>query len=540
MSLGAGVAAAQEVATPTEASTEAPAPPSAADATRRLLAPILGPHGADPVPRERRSDDVDAWGDARARVAAATDPPLDDLGTPSGRTAWVTSRLIAGVDGHIGNRTTLELEVEAVNGQWTGATDVGTAYVDDVFRVRRADARDLRWVLPRKLGVRVDAPQWGQVRVGAQTFTWGTGMLANDGAGDPDFGDPNTGSVLARAAVVATPWQRRGSAPNALRGLAFFAAADFVVRDDNASILEGDLAGAAVAGVRHLTPRTEWGALGVARWQVDRLDPYLPTGERARTFAVPTDVYARVVLTEPTASARWLVETEAAFVAGHTNRSYLDETFEDGAAIRSFGSLARLRFDHDPSRFTAKVEGGVASGDNDPRDDVVRTFSFHTDHNVGLLLFEELLPLISARSLDRVADPALLAVPPPAGRFTVNQGAVSNAVYVAPVVRWRPVSALDLRAGWVTAWTAGDFVDAYQTGVNGGYNATPGGISGGDHLLGHEVDLGAHTTVGLPAATAVLVGVEGATFLPAAAFDGVGGARMPTQNLVRGRLSVRW
>ena len=504
------------------------------------LKPLQGAHGADAPKRERRDPTWDTWGDLRGRVVGGTDPALDDLGTPSGRHVWGSSRLIAGADWKQGEHTTVELELEALNGMFAGdRTSVGTVLGDDTLKVRRADYRDMKVILPRKLDVAY-AAKWGSVRVGAQTFTWGTGMLANDGAGDPDFGDANTGSVVARGALVLTPWRASQKKVGAARGLGFFVAGDLVLRDDNASLFEGDLAGAGVAGLRLQTPRVELGALFVGRWQRDRVDPNDPRPDRAITTAFPFDAYGRFVLTPAGANERVLLEGELATVHGHTNRSYLDATAANGARVASLGALVRLRYDNDKLRVTAKVEVGFASGDNDSRDDVVRAFSFHTDTNAGMLLFDEVLPLMTARSVDRAADPALVDTPPPGARYTVNQGAISNAVYVNPVLRYRPLPDLDLRFGWLTAWSAGDFADTYQTGVSGGYNVTAGGVSGGSHALGHELDLGLRYTVHIPGATALTFGAEGASFLPGAAFDGVGGDRLGTQWLGRGRASFTW
>lgn len=529
---------------PSDASPDASDQPSAVappPAPVDPLAALQGAHGADAPKRTRRDPQWDTWGNLRGRVIGGTDPALDDVGTRSGRTWWATSRLLAGADWRPTDRTTVEFELEAMNGQFAGqTTQVGTDYSDDVFRVRRADSRDLTVVVPRKLNVQLLFPEWGQLRLGAQTFTWGTGMLANDGAGDPDFGDANTGSIVARAAVIVTPWRYRETAVPQLRGLAFFVSGDVVIRDDNAELFEGDLAFAGVAGLRVTHPLWEAGALVVARAQRDRVDPYDPRDTRTQVRAFPVDVFGRVVLTRFTSHQRVLVEGEVVTVNGWTNRSYLDATVEDGARVASWGGLLRVRYDHDDLGVTAKVEAGFATGDNDVRDDVVRSFSFHTDHNVGMLLFDEVLPLVTARALDRAADPALLAVPSPAGRYTVNQGAVSNAVYVNPVLRYAPVTGLDLRLGWVAAWSAGDLVDVYQTGIGGGYPTTPGGVSGGSHTLGHEVDLGARYTVAIPGATALTFGAEGAVFAPGAAFDGVGGDRLDTQWLGRGRLDFTW
>jgi hypothetical protein len=532
-------------ATPTAAEAPAAEAPAGGADARVLPRPrpnpmydLQGAHGADALPPDRRADRWNAWGELRGRAVFSTDPTLDDVGTRPGRKAWGTSRLIAGFDYHPTDRTTLELEIEALNGQFVGdTTTVGTGASADALSVSRSDLRDVYTVLPRKLGVQVAFPDIGTLRIGVQTFTWGTGLLANDGAGDPDFGDPNTGSLVARAAMVFAPWRNKAPRAQILRGLGFFVAGDLVVRDDNAHLLDGDLAGAGVAGLRLQSPHVELGALVVGRYQRDRRDPNDPRPTRTSTRVVPVDVYGRFLLDNIGGPHRVLLEGEAVTVNGHTDRSYLDSTAVGGAAIHSLGALVRLRYDNDPARFSAKVEAGFASGDNDLRDDVVRSFSFHTDYNVGMLLFDELLPLITARAADRGTDPGLIAQPPPGARYTINQGAVSNTVYLNPVLRYRPVPDLDLRLGWVAAWSAADFADVYQTGVAGGYNVTPGGVSGGSHSLGHEVDLGARYTVHIPGATALVIGAEGASFLPGGAFDGVA---LGTQWLGRARLSLTW
>lgn len=505
------------------------------------LRTIRGAHGADKPVRDRRAAGWDAWGELRGRVNGMSDPALDPAGTTSGRQVFLQSRLLAGADWKPTENVTVEMELEALNGQFAGQTTaVGTGYADDVFRVRRADYRDMRRILPRKLGVSVLFPKAGQLRVGAQMFSWGTGLLANDGAGDPDFGDANTGSTVARVGFFTQPWKNSPKANDPAKGLTIFAAGDVVLRDDNADLFLGDLAVAGILGLRFAHPWVDAGVFGVARWQRDREDVYNPRPERTTVTAFPVDLYAKVLLLPPGHTHRLVLEGEGVLLHGTTDRPYLDETLADGGRIQSFGALGRLRYDHDALRITAKLEAGFASGDNDPRDAVTRQFSFHSDYNVGMLLFEEILPLVTGRSVDRAADPDLVGVPSSGARYTVNQGTVTNAVYLNPVLRYRPLPLLDVRAGYLAAWSAGDFVDAFETGTNGGYNTTPGGIQGGDHFLGHELDLGVRYTFRLPGQTAFELGLEGAAFLPGAAFDGVGGDRLGVQGLGRGRLAFQW
>ncbi len=503
------------------------------------LATIRGAHGADRPVHVRRNEAWDTWGELRGRIIGATDPALDPQGTLSGRSLWGSSRFVIGADWKPSSLVTVEMELEALNGLVAGGTLVGTSYADDVFRVRRADSADLERIVPRKLGVAVNLPKAGQLRVGVQMFSWGAGMLANDGAGDPDFGDPNTGSVVARVGFFTQPARNATAASFAARNTTIFVAGDVVLRDDNADIFAGDLAVAGIVGFRVAHRFFELGGFGVARWQQDREDVLDPRPDRTTVTAFPIDLYAKASLLKPGGPHRLILEAEGVLIEGTTTRPWIDETLS-GGTVESFGALGRLRYDHDALRITAKLEAGFASGDNDTRDSVARTFAMHSDHNVGLILFEELLPLISARALDRAADPELVARPSPAGRYTVNQGTVSNAVYLNPVLRVQPVERLDVRFGYLAAWSAADFIDVFESGKGGGYNTTPGGVTGGSHFYGHEVDLSLRYTVKLPGGLGLEIGGEGGVLAPSAAFDGVGGSRLGLQVLGRGRLAVRW
>jgi hypothetical protein len=512
----------------------------AAEQAAEALRTLQGPHGADAPPRTPRTTRWDASGEARVRVVGGTDAPLDATGTRSGRTWWATTRLIVGGAWRPSERVAVELELEAINGQIAGpVTAVGTGLQSDVFRMARDDHQDVTRVVPRKANVSLLFPKAGRLTIGAQTFQWGLGLLANDGRQDVDFGDPDTGNVVARVAFGTQPAKHAAEASEAARGLSIFAAADFVLRDDNADVFRGDLAAAGLVGWRLQHPRAEAGMFGVARWQRDRLDPHDPRGVHATTLAFPVDAYLRALLTPVGKGSRLLLEAEGAFVAGRTTRPYGDET-RDGSAVRTFGAVARLRYDHDAAHLTAKLEGGLASGDDDLRDGVSRSFSFHSDFQVGMMLFDQLLPLVTARSVDQASDPALVAQPSVGLRHTVNQGTVTNAGYLFPVLRWNPIGGLDLRAGWVAAWSAGRFLDVYQTGLHGGYATTPGGAQPGRRFLGHELDLSARYRIPLPKALTLDVGAEGALFLPGAAFDGLAGGPLPTQGLGRGRVTLAW
>ena len=153
------------------------------------------------------------------------------------------------------------------------------------------------------------------------------------------------------------------------------------------------------------------------------------------------------------------------------------------------------------------------------------------------MLFEQLLPLLTARAADRASDPRLVAVPTPGARYTINQGQVTNAIYAYPTIRWRPHPAVDLRAGWMGAWSAGRSVDAFLSGLDGGW---PVGVAGEDPThrhLGDEALLGARYRWTGAANLAIEVGAEGSVFVPGRAFDAL---QLPFQGTGRVRLDFFW
>lgn len=481
------------------------------------------PHGADLELRTPRSEEWDVTGEVRLRGVGMSDFGLDPLGTTSGRTKWLESRVVVGGRYRPARFVDLVAELEALNGQVVGdETRVGLVRGEDTFDVRRDRAFGGSIVLPRQLYADFDV-KVGRLRVGQQTFDWGLGLLANSGVGDSDFGDRVRGNLVERVLFATRPFARSRPSGDALGELTVFAAADLVFRDENASLLDGDRAGAAVVGARLGNERFQAGLLALGRLQRDRVDPADGRSPETRVFV--TDATGKVVVTDPKAPLRLSFEAEGALIAGRTTRPYLEESASNGAAVLSYGWAARMRLDDDRRKLTAKVELGQASGDDDTRDDVARQFAFHSDYNVGLVLFDHVLPMLTARAVDRVNDPALLAVPPSSTRFLVAQGGVTNATYLNPTLRYRPNKLVDLRLGYLYAASTADLVDPYATAKNGGYHAPFGVRRVPSRVLGHEVDASVRLRFALGAGVFLRVGAEGGAFFPGAGLDGLGGRR---------------
>ena len=134
------------------------------------------------------------------------------------------------------------------------------------------------------------------------------------------------------------------------------------------------------------------------------------------------------------------------------------------------------------------IEGGYASGDANSSDSTARTFSFHSDYNVSLLLYDEIIPRLQARSVDRLADPDLSAQPASGLRYAISQGGVHNSMYAQLCATWATDRWL-VRGGWLHAYSAVPMSDVYQTAMAGGYATDILGQEAQHRALGNEIDL---------------------------------------------------
>lgn len=118
------------------------------------------------------------------------------------------------------------------------------------------------------------------------------------------------------------------------------------------------------------------------------------------------------------------------------------DTGANDISIMSFGGMLDGSWQGDA--LGLGVEGGFATGDEDPTDEKLTTFSFDRDHDIALLLFEEPMPTLASnvnneanqgRDLDAV----------------LTGDGVSNALYMRPYVTYRPLPGLTAELAWVGA-----------------------------------------------------------------------------------------
>lgn len=336
------------------------------------------------------------------------------------------------------------------------------------------------------------------VSAGLTTSHWGLGMLANDGAHDPEFGRADFGDRVLRVRVATRPFGK-GEFP-----LGFSLAADRVVQDDlvHAGALSegGQVAWQGLAAVL-LAPKNgnKLGLYGVYR---NQLEPVLDGETEGRTTRLGVvDVFGQASL--PLGQLQLRVGGEAAEVAGHTTRS---ETYNStdgldivsGGATGYFGVAGAARTKvvdatgatgtQKRDLWSAKVRMGWASGDGDPDDDVSNDFTFDRDYDAGMLLFDEQAGGIEAANYALVSDPANTGHTPDGAEVTVTEGSVKRASFLQPVVDFQPMAWLGLRAGVMAAWSTAPIAQPFYSFRNGGSPTNHMNQPTSGRALGTEID----------------------------------------------------
>jgi hypothetical protein len=313
----------------------------------------------------------------------------------------------------------------------------------------------------------------GLIRAGLQTAQLGLGMLANNGEGDEQdwalerFGDQSFRFLLGgRPIAIAT--KGKTGVPFQLA-----VAADVVNNDNLAIFANGDRAFQGVVALQYITDPLEAGINATRRVQTAPIDIGDADAEGLEVFVA--DLYAKGKFTS--GEMNYYFAAEGAIIQGSTtlNRS---EDFPDGTEIAQMGALARFGSTYKTN--TLELEGGIASGDSNPQDGAVTNFSMSRDHNVSLILFEEVLASQTARDSSRAQDPETVGIPPDGVELLPSNGAVSNAGYGKLTWRYQPNESLKLLATVLYARTTGDVVAPFATFENGGVFA--------NHLGGSPLD----------------------------------------------------
>jgi len=360
---------------------------------------------------------------------------------------------------------------------------------------------DLRWGY-----VEWDSPV-GMFRLGQQGFTWGLGVLANDGDQRPLFGDYRHGDIVERIAFATRPGGRHSHVVAAIAG-------DLVYRDRTTRLVDGDIALQGVASVfyQHHACTTDCerkrvGALAVWR------DVSFADGSTLQVFV--GDLLARWHWPTPNRTGRIFAGAELALIAGTTNAAR--NLYVDRHDVLQMGAAAELGMER-PGHYRIALEGGWTSGDRNPLDTQQRRFHFNPAHRVGLILFPEVMHWQTARSAEIARDPELAARPPFGTSLLPTQGGVAGAAYLYPNVRINLGRYLDLRGAAVVGVSTADLVDPTSVLRYGSARNYRGGDST-RRDLGVELDLGLDADVPLSPTIRFQGGLQGGVLFPGSALQ---------------------
>jgi hypothetical protein len=194
----------------------------------------------------------------------------------------------------------------------------------------------------------------------------------------------------------------------------------------------------------------------------------------------------------PDVYLRWamrgaFVEAELYHIFGSTDAIAPD--FDKTTEASITGLVARAGYEN--PAFTGLFEVGYASGDDSILDEKFTGRPFHSDYNVGLILYEQLL---AQRTIEKfVGDEDTQGL--------WSKGGVYNSTYINPRFKFRPGDIWEFRLGFLMAWA---------NEVDGAIIPYLGNESAGDitetKLLGAEIDFGVHMKW---LDEHILIGIEG-------------------------------
>jgi hypothetical protein len=307
----------------------------------------------------------------------------------------------------------------------------------------------------------------GQLRLGQMSFTWGLGIVANDGNnmdrfGDMKFGDDGDGSIQERILFATKPLAPTGG-PG--KDVVVAIGADLVFRDPNADLVQGDLAGQGILVVRWQPedrPGNWVGAYAAYRKQKSADDGDAYEGDDRLDVGV-IDLAGQGFL-QTSAPVTVLGAYEVATIVGRTTFARGDRqehrVLQAGAAVRGYVG--------DPERWLVGFDGGFASGDANPDDGQINDFEAAPGYTAGLLLFQYYRGWQSARAQLLAEDPELVGVPPNGTQYLPTRGSVTNAVFVQPKARWAFRERFEVWGGPLLAVAPAPVVDPYAARLDGG------------------------------------------------------------------------
>jgi hypothetical protein len=474
--------------------------------------------------------DVRVDGSYRLRLAEDTNLQLDETGYPIGQRTWAEHRLRLTPKIVESDKAEIQGSFDVVSGLIGGdvASDFrGFGYTGRSERLGGLHASGFDF---RHLFAEVRVPQ-GVVEFGQMPSHWGMGMVTNGGEGEleTDFGDARFGDIVDRLLFATRPFAFLGERSHLARHIALAIAGDVVYRDRYANLIVrnggglqwGDTAFQGVAALLWDPAPGTRGGLYTAR----RVESFAFNGGDLHVWIF--DAHLRT-LVQPAflPGTTFSLELEAAEIYGGTShapnlaRPRSAPVNQQGAVVRAMVSRGGV---------DAELEGGYASGASNPFDDQGSAFQMNRDFKVGLVLWDEVMMFQTQNAARRLSDPRLLGRPPAGLDLLPTQGAVTNALYLKPTLRYRPaVFGGKIRAvlSVLIARAPQPVIDPYQALVFSAPRNAFGHEAG--RVYGTEVDAGiAYRTRLVGDAVGAELGVQAGVLFPGDAFTRADDSRMP-------------
>ena len=480
-------------------------------------------------------------GSYRLRFNDDTNLALDDSGYLSGQHGWMEHRLRLtpkiveiGEQGGIEIQASFDILSGIVAGD-TSNTFAGYGLTDLTRRNGlRAEGFDFRHLFTQ---IRLPI---GLLEVGQMPSHWGMGMVANGGEGEDnvDFGDVRYGDIVERLLFATRPFVGLlGPKSELARQLAVAVSGDLVYRDRYANLVQrnggglqwGDVAWQFVSALVYDPSDATRAGVYVAR----RVQSFAASGGDLHIWVFDGHVRHAV----PLQSGLLLsLEGEAAQIYGGTSHA---PNLSALGTTRVSQQGAALRLQAAKNLFEAELEGGYASGDANPFDDQATAFTMNRDYKVGLVLFDQVLMFQSQNAARRLSNPQLVGTPPPGLDLLPTEGAVTDAMYLKPTLRFKPPvwnGTLRLVGSLLFARAPQPVLDPYWTLISSAPANSFGHAAGRNY--GAELDgaVGYHGR--LSGKLGFEAGVQAGYLFPGNAFTRSDGTRMPGAYATRFRATL--
>jgi hypothetical protein len=486
-----------------------------------LLAALLCASGA------AWSAEVRIDGSYRLRLAFNTDLTLDDQGTRLGQRQWGEHRLRLSPKIVEPGVAEIQASFDVLSGLIEGDLAPGFQGLGWTERSTRNGLRargfDFRHVFAE---VRLPA---GLLQIGQMPAHWGMGLYINGGSDDldPDFGDVRFGDIVDRVLFATRPFAGLGPRSEWAQRLSLALAFDLVYRDryanfliaDGGGLQTGDVALEGVGELRYDPSEKTRAGLHVAR----RVQSYAKDQGNRHVWVF--DAHARTLVELGLFGGSTLsFEGEGAQIYGGTSHTLSlnapgsTRISQQGGALRTVLSVSQLE---------SELEVGYASGDATAFGAESNAFAMSRDYKVSLVLFDEVLLFQSQNAARRLADPRLSGRPQRGLDLLPSEGAVTDALYLKPTLRYRPAflgGRFRFVGSMLWARAPRPYVDPYNSLLASRplntFNA-PAGQS-----YGVELDSSVSYRERFGTQLGIELGVQGGVLFPGNAFNFPDGTRM--------------